>query len=269
VVRALLSLATVLAALAVGGCARDPARPAAAVTAGASASAAPIATAPPSVEPGPSAAAAVTDAAGAPPDAATASAADAGAPLTLWVQPLGEELPEVDVAFVERSLQAFYPFTVRRLARIPLPDSARNAARTRYRAERLLELLAERLPPDGHRILGLTGVDISTTKGDVADWGILGLATVDGTTCVISKFRTGRGTGTPEQARVRLGKVAVHEIGHTLGLEHCPNLGCLMEDARGTVLTCDRERDLCPRCRALLAARGTTVVADDAAIPWQ
>jgi len=271
VLRALLPRSRLLVPLLVVGCARDPAMPAAStVAAGASASA--PRSAPPRSE------AAGDEALAAPlPDVAPAPRGDADraddaaavpAALTIWLQPLGDGLPEADVVFVERSLSAFFPVTLRRLDRIPLPDSTRNAARTRYRAEKLLELLAERLPPGGGHILGLTGVDISTTKGNVADWGILGLATLDGSACVISKFRTGRGTTTPEQARVRLGKVAVHEIGHTLGLEHCPTQGCLMEDARGTVLTCDREHDLCPRCRALLAARGYAVLAPGAALPW-
>ena len=42
----------------------------------------------------------------------------------------------------------------------------------------------------------------------------------------------------------------------TFGLEHCPVRGCLMEDGGGSVLTADRERDLCPSCRKELGARG-------------
>jgi archaemetzincin len=48
--------------------------------------------------------------------------------------------------------------------------------------------------------------------------------------------------------RERLWKIAIHELGHTLGLEHCPTSGCIMEDAHGTVKTTDREKELCSSC---------------------
>ncbi len=122
-------------------------------------------------------------------------------------------------------------------------------------------------PPDGFRILGLTAVDISTTKEPYERWGILGLATLDGGACVLSSFRCKRGAKNAEHARIRLGKTAVHEIGHTFGLPHCKSYGCLMEDAGGKVATTDREYDLCPKCRQRLIASGYEL-GDASQIPW-
>jgi archaemetzincin len=196
-----------------------------------------------------------------------APSALAGERRIAYIQPLGKALPDLDVAFVRRALLAFYAIDVRTLARAELPKSAYYPKRARYRAEKLLAFLVQRMPSDGYRILGLTGVDISTTKGKLEDWGILGLATLDGAACLISSFRTKRRAKNAAHARARLGKTAVHEIGHTFGLDHCPNRGCLMEDGRGSVLTTDREYDLCTDCRTKLIRAGHEL-SDSSDIPW-
>lgn len=178
----------------------------------------------------------------------------------LYVQPLGGcARKNAGTVEVVAALQAFYPIEVHVLDCEELPKEAYYPPRRRYRAERLLVYLNQRMPKDGWRILGLTDADISTTKDDVVDWGVMGLGELPGTATVISSYRCRKKARGPAHAMLRLAKVAVHEIGHTLGLDHCPTVGCLMEDAKGKVVTCDRERDFCPRCRALARKNGFTI----------
>ena len=201
------------------------------------------------------------------PALAHADPAPGAARTVIYIQPLGEELPAKDVQYTVDALRTFYGLPVKLLERVDLPGKAFYKPRRRYRAEKLLTFLQARLPGDGIRIMGLTGVDISTTKGKHRDWGILGLAALDGSACVISQFRCKKKSRGRRHARIRLAKVAVHEIGHTLGLEHCPTVGCLMEDARGKVATCDREYDLCAACRKQLTEAKRKIPALPE-IPW-
>jgi archaemetzincin len=186
----------------------------------------------------------------------------------VYLQPLGKELPDGDVEAVRRGLVEMYSLEVRVLPRVPLPKTAWYAPRQRWRAEKILELLDTLLPRDGDRILGLTGADISTTKGKIEDWGVLGLGELPGKSGVISSFRAQRRARDSLQPRERLAKVAVHEIGHTLGLDHCPEDGCLMHDAEGKVQSCDVEFDLCEKCRAKIAATGR-VIPPHPKPPWR
>ncbi len=171
---------------------------------------------------------------------------------TLLIQPFGP-MPAADLDLITRALVAYFDFRIERLPPQGMPPEAYYLPRKRYRAEIILDALGRQTKG---RILGVTALDISTTKDANTDWGILGLGTIGGRTCVISSFRCKRRAPNARVPTIRLAKTAVHEVGHTLGLDHCPNRGCLMEDAQGSVLTSDRCTDLCETCRAKLAARG-------------
>ena len=171
---------------------------------------------------------------------------------TVALCPLGD-FPETLLDDIERGLRAELRTNVLRVPGVALPRAAWYAPRRRYRAERLLDALHGLLRAPATRILGVTEADISTTAHGVGDWGVLGLGDLGGTACVISTYRCRRTARDVAQASFRMVTSCVHEVGHTLGLEHCPDTRCLMTDARGSVLTVDRTSGhLCARCRRRL-----------------
>lgn len=144
-----------------------------------------------------------------------------------------------------------YPVKVLQQAR--MPAEALYKPRRRYRAEKLLRFLEETVSvrDDCDIAIGFTSQDISTSKGKVHDWGIFGLGSVGGTSCVISTHRLTRKTSDRRKVAIRTVKVVNHELGHVLGLGHCPKEGCLMADAKGTIKTVDNESGmLCELCQA-------------------
>lgn len=171
------------------------------------------------------------------------------------VQPLGT----VDSLVVQKAaagIRNFFPVRIAILPAVDMPDSAYYRPNQRFRAEKLLVFLDSIAEDHGNeylKVIGIASVDISTTKGDVYDWGIFGLGYMPGRVCVVSTFRLGRKKVGEMLFFERLVKVVNHELGHNFGLNHCPNQHCLMEDAKGTIKTVDGETGvLCPACQKQL-----------------
>jgi archaemetzincin len=157
---------------------------------------------------------------------------------------------------VAEGLRTELQVEVVRAADRPLPPSAYYAPRRRYRADRLLDNLRPLAPPgSGLRLLGLTDVDVSVTKGSVYDWGVFGYGDLDGTASVVSTYRLRRRARDAAHLRFRVVTTAIHEVGHTLGLPHCTETRCVMRDAEGSIATVDAsDGRLGPGCRAALDA---------------
>lgn len=158
---------------------------------------------------------------------------------TVALVPLGR-VNAREVAAVRRALVQTYGLEVVVAPRRALPRETYYPPRNRYRAEHLIAWLAKVDLP-AFKVLGVTDRDISTTAHGRKDWGIAGQAQLSGRGAVVSSFR----------AKGQLGEVAVHEIGHTLGLPHCPHSGCVMQDARGKISHIGTH--FCPECAAKIA----------------
>lgn len=168
------------------------------------------------------------------------------------IQPLGK-VRDKDIAAVKAGLETLFAVKVLVLPEKPLPESAWYKPRQRYKADALLDALESGKPKNCNRILGLTVRDISVTNDEGNDWGIFGLGQLGGSACVVSTFRLRAGKADEEKFSARLVKVVNHEVGHTFGLDHCPQKGCLMQAAGGKIATVDAESGKpCNACAARL-----------------
>lgn len=132
---------------------------------------------------------------------------------------------------------------------VSILQNAYYKPRNRYKADSLLNFLGK-LAHENEVYIGLTSKDISTTNGNIPDWGVMGLGFCPGNACVVSTYRLKK-----NNLKDQLFKVAIHEVGHTQGLDHCPNAYCIMRDAKGKNTT-DDEKDFCPNCKTFLINKG-------------
>lgn len=178
----------------------------------------------------------------------------------IGLQPLGG-FDHALMDTISNSLKSIYGYQVVVLENQKLPAHAFVQIKSpRYRADSLLRYLLKIKPDTIDFIMGLTNQDISTSKRDrngrilepeskYLDWGIFGLGFRPGKSCVISSCRIYDKDRTKFLNRLK--KVCVHEFGHNLGLSHCENDKCVMQDAEETIKTVDSENlELCVSCKA-------------------
>ena len=165
-------------------------------------------------------------------------------PKTIYIQPLGHVNQEY-LDYLKTSVKIFYGYDCVIKSKLNLTSDLLAGSNTRYEAGKILKKFNS-----NENVLLITEKDIAHRKSnDFPEWGVFGLGFRPGKTCVVSTFRLKKNVS-KEKLLERLKKVALHEIGHNIGLKHCSNnKECLMNDAGGTIKQVDREKIwFCSKC---------------------
>jgi len=154
--------------------------------------------------------------------------------------------------FIQRQIGAFFHCPVYVLRPVTMPATFVNLSKgERYSADSVLRWLSCRREDSVSILLGVTRKDIFIDKPAKPVWGILGLGNCPGKVCVVSDARFV--ATAPEKYEHRLRTLVMHEIGHNLGLPHCANPHCILNDANEQIAAVDScGIDYCAACRRRL-----------------
>ena len=143
---------------------------------------------------------------------------------------------------------------------VDTPKDAHNKARDQYRATSFLRI-AEK--GTGKKNIVITNVDIYASRVNF----VFGQAFLNGKACVVSTHRLnpqfyandgGYDDGIDDQSNCqvfieRVKKETIHEIGHTFGLRHCDDNGCVMSFSPGIEEVDAKGMDVCEKCSDFLS----------------
>jgi len=164
-------------------------------------------------------------------------------------------VPEGALAWVENAAAEWFPFPLRRLGPLAISEAAYDKRRGQYQSVEIMKMLAQRVPSNSSRILGVTNVDLAIPMLSF----LFGQAQLDGPVAVVSLCRLHQEFyGLPGDARLlreRTVKEVLHELGHTFGLAHCADPKCAMSLATHIEAVDAKEEQYCVRCGLRLVER--------------
>lgn len=134
-------------------------------------------------------------------------------------------------------------------ASLPLLSSAYVEVTGQWSAEKILNGLKQKefTTDRADKVLGIVDVDIAVKGLNF----VFGLSEIGGRNCLISLYRLRSAGGWPRADVLfeeRTLKEATHELGHSLGLEHCSDRKCVMSFSNSIEEVDRKGREFCREC---------------------
>jgi archaemetzincin len=128
---------------------------------------------------------------------------------------------------------------------------AYDTQRRQYHSTKILEKLAEAAPPQAIKVIGIAVVDLFIPILT----HVYGEAQLGGKACIISTYRLRENPhegGARVSLKDRAVKEALHELGHTFKLKHCPEHACIMHYCRSIADVDRKTAGFCRHCRVMM-----------------
>jgi len=168
----------------------------------------------------------------------------------IHLHPIGK-IPKQILETVGEGLEEILKYKVVLREEIAIPISAYDQRRGQYTASEILSMLKSK----GELVLGVADVDLYAPGLNF----VFGQAFPQAKTAIISLSRLRqefyRLPSDEALFRERAIKEAVHEVGHLLGLGHCPDVKCVMAFSNSLADTDRKGSHFCARC-AIRIGRG-------------
>ena len=166
------------------------------------------------------------------------------------VSPIGEVDSNLCDVIGEETGQTF-GFPARIVPLFEELDFAYDIQRRQYHSTVILDKLADAAPPQTVKINGIATVDLFIPILT----HVYGEAQLGGKACIISTYRL-RENPNPGQKRIsmkeRAVKEAIHELGHTFKLKHCPEHTCIMHYCRSIADVDRKSAGFCRHCKVMV-----------------
>ena len=170
-------------------------------------------------------------------------------PGSIIIAPIDDLEPEI-IKLISQAVQDTFGYGTEIIALLPDVDFALNPDRNQYYSTMILEKLAAAAPDQAEKVLAITSADLFIPILT----HVFGEAQIGGKACIISTYRLKEDLGPDVLASFnqRVVKEAIHELGHTFNLRHCPDQTCCMHYCRSIKDVDRKSEQFCRYCKVLM-----------------